>query len=287
VRDNTHRDVADGIGRSIGTVFFALGMAGVPPADALAGPVLIRLLDDLGLSHSAARSTILRMRRMGLLLTVRTGRTAAYAPSPAVILGHERHRNQFVGDGPAWDGSFHALLVKVPERHRAFRDELRRMATVVGYRTLRAGLLIAPSDRSAELTTTLGRIPPGASIVAARLEFAPEDTRRVASELWELDELAERYRALATAARTASRAARDQPPSGAEAVQALAAATLPIFEAIADDPGLPADLLPSAWPGPELSAALGEALRSFGPAIGHHLALLGESKRGALDQGGP
>ncbi len=262
--------------RSFSTVFFILGMAGVPPADALAGPVLLRLLGDLGISEPAARSTILRMRRADLLTAVRTGRTAAYAPSQSVIAGHQRRRNQFVGEGPPWDGGFHALLVTVPERDRGFRDELRRMATLAGYRTLRAGLLIAPSDRSAELANTLARIPAQASIVAARLQLAPEDSRRVAGELWELDELAERYRALALAARAASRAARGRPPSGAAAVRALAAATQPIYEAIAADPGLPADLLPPAWPGPELSVALGEALRTFGPAVTDHLARIRE-----------
>jgi len=255
-------------------VFFALGMAGVPPADALSGSVLIRLLGDLGVSESAARSTILRMRRVGLLSTVRTGRTAAYAPSPAVIAGHERRRNQFVAEGPAWDGSFHALLVGVPEQHRSFRDELRRMAAMAGYRTLRAGLLIAPSDRSSEFAATLARRPSQASIVAARLQLGPDDTRRVASELWALDELAERYRALIVAARAASDAARHHPPSDADAVQALAAATLPIYVAILDDPGLPADLLPTGWPGPDLSSALGETLRAFGPSIADYLRRL-------------
>jgi len=252
-------------------VFFALGMAGVPPADALSGSVLIRLLGDLGVSESAARSTILRMRRVGLLSTVRTGRTAAYAPSPAVVAGHERRRNQFAAEGPAWDGSFHALLVGVPERHRSFRDELRRMAAMAGYRTLRPGLLIAPSDRSAEFAATLARRPSQASIVAARLQLGPDDTRRVASELWALDELAERYRALVVAARAA---AGRHPPSGANAVQALAAATLPIYVAILDDPGLPADLLPTGWPGPDLSSALGETLRAFGPPIADYLRRL-------------
>jgi len=274
----THREDRDHIGRAFGNVFFALGLAGVPPAEALAGPVLIRLLGDLGVSESAARSAILRMQRVGLLITVRAGRTAAYGLSPSVIVGHERHRDQFVGDGPAWDGGFHALLVTVPERHRAFRDELRRMATIAGYRSLRAGLLIAPSDRSAELATTLARIPPQASIVAARLQLAPDDTRRVATELWALDELGERYRALVLTARGASRAARRHLPSGAAAVQALAAATLPIYEAIADDPGLPSDLLPPAWPGAALSAALGEALRTFGPPIAQYVKSLRDQR---------
>ncbi len=266
-------------GRSFGRVFFALGLAGVPPGAALAGPVLIHLLGDLGLSAAAARSTVLRMRRAGWLTSERTGRTVAYSPSPAALVAHERHRNQFIGSGPHWDGAFHALLVTVPERERAFRDELRRVATVAGYRTLRSGLLIAPSDRREELASVLGSVPSDASLVSARLELSQADTRRVAADLWRLEELSERYRAVTQRAVAATERARDALPTGALAVQELAAAALPIYEAITDDPGLPPDLLPPDWPGSALSTALGAALRTFGPPIADYVGQLQGSQR--------
>ena len=43
--------------RNASLVFFTLGAAGVPPEAPLPGPVLVRLLGDLGLSEAAARST--------------------------------------------------------------------------------------------------------------------------------------------------------------------------------------------------------------------------------------
>ncbi len=257
--------------RSFSAVFFALGLAGVPPGEGLAGPVLVRLLGDLGQSEAAARSALLRMRRVGLLTSTRTGRGARYGPSAAVRAGHARHRNQFTGSGPEWDGGFHALLVSVPESDRGFRDELRRAAARSGYRTLRPGLLIAPSDRTGEMDPVLSRVPSGASLVSARLQLSPPDTCRVAADLWRLDDLAARYRSLVVAAREAVRKAAEQPPAGPAAVRGLAAAALPSYEAIADDPGLPADLLPSAWPGSQLSRALGEALRSFGPPVSAYI----------------
>lgn len=122
-----------------------------------------------------------------------------------------------------------------------------------------------------DLGAAEGAGPPGASLVAGRLQLSVADTRQVAAELWRLDELADRYRALVATARAATRLAAAHPPVGPQAVQALAAATLPMYEAIGDDPGLPADLLPRGWPGPQLSTALGEALRTFGPAVGAHL----------------
>jgi phenylacetic acid degradation operon negative regulatory protein len=258
-------------GHPAALVFFALGAAQVPPEPPLPGAVLLALLADLGLSEAGARSTILRMRRGGWLVSHRQGRTVAYAPSERILAGHRRRAATFSPPGPQWSGSFHALLVSVPEAARAFRDEFRRAAHIAGYRTMRAGLLVAPSDRRDEIGDILERIPPGASVVPAWLALAADDTRAVANDLWDLAELAERYRALARHARTAAATARDGCAGGAEALHAFAAATLPIYRAVADDPGLPAALLPPGWPAPELGAALGEALGAFGPAVGAHI----------------
>jgi DNA-binding transcriptional regulator PaaX len=42
-------------------------------------------------------------------------------------------------------------------------------------------------------------------------------------------------------------------------------ATQPIYEAIADDPALPAELLPADWPAHDLGAALTAADETLGP----------------------
>ena len=254
-----------------GLILFALGAARVPPEPPLPGPALIALVGDLGLSEAAGRSAILRMRRGGWLVSRRTGRTVSYAPSAPTLAGHRRRENAFAELDRAGGRQFHALLVSVPERNRAFRDELRRAAHVAGYRTLRAGLLVAPTDRRPELGDLLDRAPRGASVVAGRLELAPADASQVASELWALPDLAARYRVVAAQARAATTAARVDHPAGAAAFRALAAALLPVYEAIADDPGLPGELLPPAWPAAEVGAALGGALRVLGPPVSVHI----------------
>lgn len=246
----------------------------MPPEPPLPGPALIGLLGELGLSEGAARSAILRMRRAGWLISQRTGRTVAYAPSEQVVAGHRRRADGFTSTGPPWDGSFHALLVSAAENRRAFRDALRRAAHIAGYRRLQAGLLVAASDRRAELGDLLQVIPPGASVVSGRLQLGPEDMRRVAQDLWALVELADRYQALASRATAAAATARSDPRQGSDAFRSFADATLPIYEAIADDPGLPEALLPAHWPGPQLAAALAETLAAFGPALVAHVAHL-------------
>lgn len=253
-------------------ILFALGAARVPPEPALPGAVLLGLLADLGLSEGAARSAILRMRRSGWLVSQRQGRAVSYAPSEQILAGHRRWAGVVTRPGTRWSGSFHALLVSVPEQARAFRDQLRRSAQIAGYRSIRAGLFIAPSDRREELGAILERIPPHASVVSGWLNLGPEDTRRVANDLWALEELGARYRSLASQAQAAAASALAGHSVGVDALRAFAAATLPIYQAMADDPGLPRELLPAEWPAAETSSALDEALNAFGPAVTAHLA---------------
>ncbi|MFN2569860.1 MAG: PaaX family transcriptional regulator C-terminal domain-containing protein [Candidatus Dormibacteria bacterium] len=260
------------LGHPAGLILFALGAAEVPPEPPLPGPVLVALLADLGLSEGAARSAILRMRQGGWLRSRRAGRTVAYAPSESTVAGHRRRRGTLAGSGAGWDGAFHALLVSVPERRRAFRDELRRAAHIAGYRTLQPGLLVAATDRGNELGDVLERIPPGASVLPGRLRLGDADTRRTAAELWALEELADRYRSVARRGREMAATAHEEDTTGPGAFRYLAAATLLIYEAVADDPGLPVELLPPTWPAPEMGEALATALRVFGPAVGAYIS---------------
>src|ERR1700760_1766925 len=83
-------------------VVFAFGAASVPfggqlPGSGLAGPGLIRLLSQLGLSPGAARSLLLRMRRDGWLDAERAGREARYRLAPAVSAAQARIEGQLRG----------------------------------------------------------------------------------------------------------------------------------------------------------------------------------------------
>jgi phenylacetic acid degradation operon negative regulatory protein len=248
-------------------VFFALGLAAVGRDEAaVPGPVLIAVLSDLGLSESAARAAILRLRRYGWLSSERRGRRTYYAPTATIRARQQRFQEHFTKESAPWDGAFHGLIYEVPERHRAYRDRLRRCARLLGYASLRGGLLIAPTDRFVELQSLLSEPPSEAHLLPARIELAPVDARRLAHRLWALDALAEDYRARVLAVRDAIEDAASDPPAGPQALRAFAAATQPVYEAIAQDPLLPGELLPDDWPGAELGAALQAALRALGPA---------------------
>ncbi|MEO8969115.1 MAG: PaaX family transcriptional regulator C-terminal domain-containing protein [Solirubrobacteraceae bacterium] len=253
--------------------FFAFGVARAAGLDKqLPGSVLMRLLCDLGLSEAAGRSLLLRMRREGWLSSERVGREARYRLTPILDVAQDRVERQLRGDRPAWSGSFNGVLYMVPERHRPFRDRLRICARLLGYVRLRPGLVIATTDRCEELISLLPARPPGSQMLSVRLTLSAQDSHRVAGELWGLDALAVRYRAVVADARDRTTRAERRPPSNTAAFQAFAATTLPVFEILREDPDLPAALLPPDWPGQQLSAALHRAFQVFGPLLEDYLA---------------
>jgi phenylacetic acid degradation operon negative regulatory protein len=263
----------------MGLVCFAFGAAAVPfggqlPDGQLSGRALIQLLADLGLSEAASRSVLLRMRIQGWLDSERTGREARYRLTPAIYSAQARIENQLRGKRPPWEGFFCGILYEIPEDARAYRDRLRRTAQLLGYATLRPGLLVATSDRWAELAGLLpDQPPPGSQLLRVQIRLDEADSRQVAPRLWGLDELAARYRQVLASSLALIEAA-DRNPAGAVAFRAFADATLPIFDASSADPDLPDELLPDDWPGRELGDALGQAFRVFYPLIAGYLEAL-------------
>jgi phenylacetic acid degradation operon negative regulatory protein len=259
----------------MGLVFFAFGAAagaydGQLPGGQLTGRALIRLLTDLGLTESAARSLLLRMRREGWLDSQKDGRQARYSLAPVISVAQARIENQMRGRRPPWKGAFSGILYEVPEAERAFRDRFRRTAQLLGYVTLRPGLMIATADHWPELGPLLPLQPAGGQVLRVQIALSDDDSRSIAARLWHTDELAGRYRQVAAETRALTvQASRSEP--GAPAFRAFAAATLPVYQVTADDPDLPAELLPAGWPGDELTRALGHALRALFPLVRDYL----------------
>jgi phenylacetic acid degradation operon negative regulatory protein len=259
------------ISPQVGLVGFAFGAAQVQPGEPVAGPVLFRLLGDLGLSRSAARSLLLRMRREGWLTSQRVGRQARYRLAPILFAGQERVERQLRGDRPAWNGSFSGVLYAVPEHYRSFRDRLRRSALLLGYVTVRPGLLIATSDRYDELLAVLPAQPSGSQLLRTRLTFSADDSRGLAADLWDLDGVAGMYRRTLAEFDGRVADALRQPPAGAAALRAFATAALPLYQAGSADPDLPAELLPADWPAADLGAAISRAFAVFVPLVSDYL----------------
>jgi len=272
------RSMPTEISPQLGLVGLAFGAAQVQPGEPVAGPVLLRLLADLGVSGPAARSLLLRMRRDGWLTSERSGRQAQYRLAPIVFAAQERVERQLRGDRTAWNESFSGVLYTVPESFRPFRDRLRRSALLLGYVTLRPGLLVATTDRYDELVAVLPPRPPGSQLLRTKLTFSADDSRRLAAELWDLDGIAALYRQAIAEFDGRVAEAQQQPPAGAAALRAFAAAVLPLYRAASGDPDLPAELLPADWPAPRLSEAIGRAFAVFVPLVSGYLDAIGRGR---------
>lgn len=252
---------------------FLFGVTGRP---ALPGPVLRRLLGDLGLSADAARALLSRMRRHGQLAGERRGREVEYRLNGEFAQGFERVRTQAMTRPSGWTGSYHALLYQVPEQHRTFRDALRRAAVLGGYGILQQGVLIAPTDRSGSLEQVLTARPPEAEVWISQLTLAPRDAARAAATAWDLPGLARTYRqhidrlraTLDTGAAAHSGSAL---PADVTLLRDYTHTLLPILSDTLREPALPHSLLPDDWPGPRLRQNLAEFTATFGPGVQTYL----------------
>jgi phenylacetic acid degradation operon negative regulatory protein len=142
---------------------------------------------------------------------------------------------------------------------------------LLGYVTLRPGLLVATTDRYDELVAVLPPRPAGSQLLRTKLTFSGPDSLKLAAELWDLDGVAAYYRQVLAEFEGRVAEARQRPPAGAAALRAFAAAALPLYQAGSADPDLPAELLPADWPALKLSAAIGNALAVFAPLVADYL----------------
>ncbi len=149
----------------------------------LPGPVLARVLMELGASPSAAKALLNRLVGWRQLELTRRGRLGLYRLSG-------RTKDAFdalVSPGPAplWDGRFHVLLYSIAEEGKRSRDVLRNAAHAHGYRTVRPGVLAGPADLSGEVLARAA----ADDVITGWLEVDGEQAHRLVSRLWQIDEV--------------------------------------------------------------------------------------------------
>lgn len=116
-----------------------------PPKPVWVGS-LLRLLEPLGLSDSAARTALSRMSRKGWFTTERVGRRSYYALTDRgrKLLEEGEERIYDPPRGLPWDGRWLMVTYSVPEEERKLRDRLRDQLLWLGFGSLGNGLWISP-----------------------------------------------------------------------------------------------------------------------------------------------
>jgi phenylacetic acid degradation operon negative regulatory protein len=249
---------------------------GVTDRAELPGPVLHRLLIDVGLTAPAARALVNRMRTDGQIASTRNGRTSSYRLAGQFAEAFRRVRDARGRKPVPWHGSFHALLYQVPEPDRPFRDLLRRTALFSGYGLLQPGVLIALTDRSPALAELIARRPDGTRLYLTSLAMSVPDAAAAAYEAWDLAAVDKLYRSYIATLTDALGTLPDSPPPTSASLHTFARlAQMPLSDSLRD-PELPAELLPPGWPGVRLRELTGEVNHRLGPAAHRYaVGLLG------------
>ncbi len=263
--------------RGTATLGFAFGVCS---AGGMPGPILIALLERLGMGGSAARQLLTRLRRRGWVTTERAGRVAVYRLAGPMLRRFDSIR---MGEqpAPAWHGSFWQVLYDLPESRRTERDRLRAAAFEVGFAAPRPGVLLG-FEEPAFVADFVGLRGPDVLIETGRWAVAPADAARIAEAAWQLPA----YRAAADEAHARVREQAAEASDGWAALRALHDAfelAVPVWLTL---PRVPTELIEHDLGAGRLSREVTAISARLGPTIIGSLEpwLAGHELAGLLDQ---
>jgi phenylacetic acid degradation operon negative regulatory protein len=193
-----------------------------------------------GIAEGAVRTALSRMVAAGELVAD----DGAYELAGPFLVRRERQDESRVAAVRPWDGSWSIAVVDVERRSAGDRAALRQAMAALRHAELREGVWLRPDNLDP------GRLPEARAVVAAQclaITGRPEDA--VAGRLWDLDGWAARAVRFVDDLEGHERALGDDGALADGFV--LSAAVLRHLQA---DPLLPAELLPSTWPGGPLRA---------------------------------
>lgn len=231
---------------------------------------LIALLGDLGAEPAAVRSAVSRLKRRGVLESVRRDGVAAYAPSAQLqgvfAEGDQRiFRPRRAAVGEMW------LLVAftVPESQRHLRHKIRALLTRRGFGSVTPGLWIAPGWMSEPIQMELDRS--GLSEFVDMFHAAHVGGAGLGANVakwWDLPSLSLLYQDFLDQWEPVAQRWTEVAAEPADADQTSRSAFRDYLPLITQwrrlpylDPGLPLEFLPAPWPG-QAAAELFAVLRA-------------------------
>lgn len=206
---------------------------------------LVAAMVSLGYTRQAARQALSRSTRDGWLSAERRGRRARMTlrPRTAELLRTGAKRIYTFGEPWQWDGRWLIVVLRVPERSRAVRHQLRSRLAWTGLGSLGGGVWLTPHvEREQELAGAIAEEPEAEarSFVA---EFgAIGGPQQLVADAWDLERVRRQYAALIED----FSGVRALTPEACFRQQTLLVHAWRKFPFL--DPDLPAELLPGDWP---------------------------------------
>jgi phenylacetic acid degradation operon negative regulatory protein len=222
-----------------------LGEYVLPRSGGVWQETLVGAMESLGYTRQASRQALSRSTREGWLAAQRRGRRARMTLSPraAELLRTGAERIYTFGEPWQWDGRWLIVVLRVPERSRAVRHQLRSRLAWTGLGSLGGGVWLTPHvERERELAAAIAEEPEAEarSFVA---EFGTIGSpQQLVGDAWDLERVSRQY----TAFIEDFSGVRALTPEACFRQQTLLVHAWRKFPFL--DPDLPAELLPRDWP---------------------------------------
>lgn len=240
------------------------------------GSELFRVGQECGIAVETIRSCMRRLVSEGLFERDGEGRDAIYSATSAgksqLTVTAQRHLLAYAQDaaGRGWDRRWRVVSFAIPETLRSARDSFRDHIRSLGGADIQPGIYVSPHDWTADIVREAERLG-----IADKLStFSTDDleiggvtdVRELASTLWPLEEVADRYRTFISTYQGVPEALLDMRKRGETITEhdflpgALNIA-IRFNECFELDPLLPPELLPRPWPGREARDLLAKCRR--------------------------
>jgi phenylacetic acid degradation operon negative regulatory protein len=205
---------------------------------------VVSLLGEFGVSATAARATLSRLTRRGVLHLTRDGRRTSYqltAEAAAALTIGGRRVARFAADADSWDGRW-TLVAFAGAGDGGNGRRLRARLRWLGFGCVYDGLWASARADPAFTVASLGESRPVTLTVFRSREVVLPEANRSPLDAWDLARVAEEYHAFV---KQWGRPAAQQGGSALVARTRLMDAYRR-FPAL--DPQLPQRLMPAGWP---------------------------------------
>ena len=228
---------------------------------------LVDLLAEFDITEQSARRALNRLTRRGLLQSTRRGQTThcGIRPDALPIVRETATRIVSFGthDERVWDGHWTVVAFSVPEARRELRHMIRTRLHLLGFATLYDGLWCSPWDEQDPVLNMVDELGI-ASATVMRAEIN-EQSRVQALAAWDLEALKERYVKFEQEFSPMLDASSSGELTASEALVTRTRVMDGWRNFLSLDPDLPAALLPSDWPRPQMRELFVELYDSLAP----------------------
>ncbi len=237
---------------------------------------VVKLLGDLDVDSAGVRSSISRLKRRGVLGSMRVDQSAGYTLSGETLeVLREGDMRIFSRVRASEADGFVMVVYSIPESEREKRHQLRTTLTQMGFGTTAPGVWIAPGHLHDEIASTLTRLEMQSYVDLFRARYeAFGDLREKVTTWWDLAAIDREYAQFIEPTDAGTR--WKQSGNAARTAFEMYVPLLTDWRRLPYlDPGLPLSLLPAEWNGgkaADLFADLDALLRT--PAREHAMAII-------------